>query len=59
MARVRLRNERYEYIKRIVVKTLKDCNIREIPINPFLICQVRGYNLIKYKALILWAFLFF
>lgn len=26
MARVRLRNERYEYIKRVVIRTLKECN---------------------------------
>ena len=48
MAKVRLRDERYEYIKRIVVKTLKECNIRDIPIDPFLICKVRGYKLINY-----------
>lgn len=48
MARVRLRNERYEYIKRAVIRTLKECNIGTIPICPFLICKIRGYKLVKY-----------
>ena len=48
MTRIKLSDERYEYIKKIVVKTLKECNIKEVPIDPFLICKRRGYKLIKY-----------
>lgn len=48
MYRHKLRNERYEYIKRKVLQTLKECNIKTVPIDPFLICKIRGYKLVKY-----------
>lgn len=48
MARSRLRDERYEHIKKVAVRTLKECNIRSVPIDPFQICKIRGYKLIKY-----------
>ena len=48
MAKIRLRDERYEYIKRKVVETLIECDIYTIPIDPFEICKKRGYSLIKY-----------
>ncbi|MEE3343547.1 MAG: ImmA/IrrE family metallo-endopeptidase [Bacilli bacterium] len=48
MSKIRLRDERYEYIKKKVVKTLVECDIHTIPINPFEICKKRKYVLIKY-----------
>lgn len=48
MNKNRLRDERYEYIKKKVVDTLIECNIKTIPIDPFKICAKRNYKLIKY-----------
>lgn len=44
----KLSDKRYEYIKRIVIRTLRECGIKDIPIDPFEICKKRGYILIKY-----------
>ena len=45
----RLKDRRYEHIKRVAVNTLIECGIRDVPIDPFLICERRGYKLIKYS----------
>lgn len=44
----RLRDERYEYIKKIAIRTLLECDIKTLPISPIEICEKRGYKLIKY-----------
>ena len=44
----KLRSERYEYIKEAVVNTLVECDIKNVPIDPFEICRRRNYKLIKY-----------
>ena len=45
----RLRDEKYEYIKKKVVRTILECDINELPINPFAICNKRKYKSIKYS----------
>lgn len=45
----KLRNEKYEYIKKVVTRTLLECNINTLPIDPYKICEKRGYKLIKYS----------
>lgn len=46
---MRLSDSRYESIKRDVVKTYKEYNINEIPINPFTLAERMGIELIKYS----------
>ena len=46
---MRLSDSRYESIKRDVVKTFKECNIRDIPIDPIKIAKCLGIKLIKYS----------
>ena len=44
----KLRNEKYEFIKKSVIRTLIECDVKTLPINPLEICEKRGYTLIKY-----------
>lgn len=47
---IRLTNERYEEIKRIVVKMFEECSVSCVPINGFEIANKMGVKVIPYSA---------